>query len=259
MVMSLAKLRAVAICLTLLIPAGAARAAEKITVFAAASLTDALNAIDEDYTKRAGQAVTASFAASSTLARQIEAGAPAQVFVSADAKWMDYLAGKQLIVSASRVDLLGNRLALIAPSDSPSGPVAVGLGLDWDRLLGPDGRLAVGDPAHVPAGLYARDALERLGQWQHLAPRLARADDVRGALALVERGDAPLGIVYVTDARISPRVKILGVFPDSSHAPIVYPAALVAGTSSPAAEAYLRYLRGPAARAVFARYGFLTP
>jgi molybdate transport system substrate-binding protein len=233
-------------------------AGEKITVFAAASLTDALGKLDAAYTARTGVAVVASFASSSTLARQIEAGAPAQLFLSADNKWMDELAGKGLIEPASRISALGNRLALIAPSDSAAGPLAIDRALDWNRLLGADGHLAVGDPDHVPAGIYAKEALTSLGAWTQLQPRLARAGDVRGALALVEHGDAPLGIVYVTDARISPKVKIVGVFPESSHSPIVYPFAIVKGAASPAVEAYFRFLTGAEARSVFASYGFAT-
>jgi molybdate transport system substrate-binding protein len=234
-------------------------AADKITVFAAASLTDALNTIDGAYRDRTGVPVVTSFAASSTLARQIEAGAPAQIFMSADTKWMDYLAKKDLIDPASRTDVLGNRLALIAPAGDAVGPLAIDSRFDWGRLLGPGGRLAVGDPDHVPAGLYAKDALGHLGAWPLLEPRLARAEDVRGALALVERGEAPLGIVYVTDARVSAKVKIVGVFPEWSHAPIVYPFAIVKGMQSPAVNAYFHYLLGPQARAVYAHYGFTTP
>jgi len=242
--------------LSLLAPA--AIAADDVTVFAAASLTDALKEIDTAYTKRSGVAVKESFAASSTLARQIEAGAPAQVFVSADTKWMDYLAQKGLIDAASRVNLLSNALAVIAPQDSPLGPRAIDASIDWPRLLGPDGKLAVGDPDHVPAGIYAKEALQRLGAWHSLESRLARAEDVRGALTLVERGEAPLGIVYVTDARVSGTVKIVGVFPPSSHSPIVYPFAIVKGAAAPAVQTYFRFLSGPEALAIYRRYGFAT-
>lgn len=228
--------------------------AQQLTVFAAASLTNALEETDSAFTKKTGVAVRESFASSSTLARQIEAGAPAQIFISADTKWMDYLIGKGLI--ATDAPLLGNTLALIAPRDSPFGARAIDSQVDWSRLLGRDGRLAVGDPDHVPAGIYAEEALKRLGAWGALEPRLARAEDVRGALALVERGDAPLGIVYVTDARTSTKVKIVGVFPTDSHAPIVYPAAIIKGAESGPARDYYQYLHGPAARAVFLRYGF---
>jgi molybdate transport system substrate-binding protein len=234
-------------------------AADKITVFAAASLTDALGAIDAAYTAKSGTPITVSFAASSTLARQIEAGAPAQIFLSADTKWMDYLDKKGLIEPGTRHNVLGNGLALIAPSDSPVAPLSIDRTLDWQHLLGPGGRLSVGDPDHVPAGIYAKEALTNLGAWPALAPHLARADDVRGALTLVERGEAPLGIVYVTDARISTKVKIVGVFPADSHSPIVYPFAIVKGAANPGVEAYFRFLNGPEARTVFNRYGFATP
>lgn len=234
-----------------------AQAADRITVFGAASLTNALQDIDSAYTKQTGTAIAESFASSSTLARQIEAGAPAQVFISADTKWMDYLAQKGLVVRETT--LLGNALALIAPADAATSPHGIDSGFDWPKFLGSNGRLAVGDPDHVPAGIYAKESLQHLGAWKMLEPRLARAEDVRGALTLVERGDAPLGIVYVTDARVSTRVKIVGVFPESSHAPIIYPAAIVKGADSLPVENYYNYLRGPAARAIFGRYGFATP
>lgn len=236
-----------------------ALAADRITIYAAASLTDALNEIDANYQKKTGVEVKASFASSSTLAKQIENGAPAQVFASADTKWMDYLDKKSLIDNSTRKNLLGNALAVIAPSDSATGPQAISAQFDWSRYLGADGRLAVGDPDHVPAGIYAKEALTNLGAWNWMQPRLARADDVRGALAFVERGEAPLGIVYVTDARISEKVKIVGVFPEASHSQIVYPFAVVKGAVSPVVAAYFHYLTGPDAAAVFRRYGFSTP
>jgi molybdate transport system substrate-binding protein len=245
------------LALVFLLSASAAIAAEKITVYAAASLTNALQDIDAAYTKRSGVVVSESFASSSTLARQIETGAPAQLFISADTKWMDYLAKKGLI--ANQTNLLGNALALIAPTDAAVSPQGIDSGLNWSKLLGDNGRLAVGDPDHVPAGIYARDALQHLGMWKMLEPRLARADDVRAALTLVERGDAPLGIVYLTDAQISTKVKIVGVFPESSHAPIVYPAGIVKSADMPPVENYYSFLRGTEARAIFAHYGFATP
>ncbi|MGB8363022.1 MAG: molybdate ABC transporter substrate-binding protein [Rhizomicrobium sp.] len=257
--MDLRKWLGMALCVLGLAWSLPAAAADKITVFAAASLTDALGELDAAYTAHTHVPVVASFASSSTLARQIEAGAPAQVFISADTKWMDYLTQKGLIEPESRINVLGNSLALIAPADQPVGPLAINRTLDWHRLLGTDGRLSVGDPSHVPAGIYAKEALTSLGVWSALEPRLARAEDVRGALALVERGEAPLGIVYVTDARISAKVKIVGVFPAASHAPIVYPFAIVKGAGSPAVEAYFRFLNGPQARSVYHRYGFATP
>jgi molybdate transport system substrate-binding protein len=236
-----------------------ALAADTITVYAAASLTDALNEIDAAYQKKTGIEVKASFASSSTLAKQIEQGAPAQVFASADIKWMDYLDKKNLIDDSTKKNLLSNALVVIAPSDSAVGPQAISASFDWAKFLGADGKLAVGDPDHVPAGIYAKESLTNLGAWNSLQAHLARADDVRGALAFVERGEAPLGIVYVTDARISHKVKIVGVFPESSHSPIVYPFAIVKSAGSPAVAAYFRYLTGPEAASVFRRYGFATP
>ena len=233
-------------------------AQDDITVFAAASLTNALQEIDGAYMRRTGEVVRHSFASSSALARQIEAGAPAQVFMSADAKWMDYLAGKGLIDAASRKDALGNALVLIAAATSPLKPITIGADTDWGALLGGDGRLSVGDPDHVPAGIYAREALVYLRVWPALEPRLARADDVRGALTLVEHGEAPIGIVYATDARISDRIKVIGTFPDTTHSPIVYPFAIVRGQSSPAVLAYYRYVTGAEGTAIFRRYGFST-
>ncbi|HEY5046772.1 MAG TPA: molybdate ABC transporter substrate-binding protein [Rhizomicrobium sp.] len=246
-------------CLAVLSVPVTGAAQDEITVFAAASLTNALQDVDAAYGRRTGVVVKHSFASSSTLARQIEAGAPAQVFLSADAMWMDYLARKNLIDSASRRNVLGNQLVLIAPKESRIAPRAIDARIDWLKLLGPDGRLSVGDPDHVPAGIYAREALQNLGAWRLVAPQLARAEDVRGALTLVERGEAPLGIVYATDARISDRVKSVGVFPDSSHSPIVYPFALVKGQASAVVLAYYRYLTGSDALAVFRRYGFSAP
>jgi molybdate transport system substrate-binding protein len=245
---------AFAIAMLALVPASKAEAGEKITVFAAASLTNALQDIDETFDRKTGNAVRESFASSSILARQIEAGAPAQIFISADTKWMNYLAKKGLI--GAQRNLLGNELALIAPTNSMLAPRAIDRATDWLRLLGSDGRLALGDPDHVPAGIYAKEALQHLGAWKDLEPRVAPAEDVRGALALVERGEAPLGIVYVTDARVSARVRIVGVFPPASHAPIVYPAAILKGANGRAVEAYFRFLGGPVARATFTRYGF---
>ena len=245
---------AVAVATVFSIPSLAGAADRQITVFAAASLTNALQQIDAAYTEKSGVPVKESFASSSTLARQIEAGAPAQVFISADTKWMDYLAQKGLV--AAQTPLLGNELALIAPADSPLRPHAIDPSFDWPRLLGRDGRLAVGDPDHVPAGIYAKEALQHLGAWKTLEPRLARADDVRGALAFVERGETPLGIVYVTDARVSAKVKIAGVFPGATHSPIVYPAAILKGAGSPSVESYYHFLQGAEARSVFMRYGF---
>lgn len=226
------------------------------TVFAAASLKTALDAIARDYQARTGRSVTLSYAASSALARQIEAGAPADLFLSADLDWMDYLAGKDLIDPASRRTLLANRLVLIGPAGR-AGTVVLDKGLDLRPLLGDDGRLAVGDVAAVPAGKYAKAALQGLGAWDGVADRLAQAENVRVALALVARGEAPLGIVYATDARAEPAVRVLGSFPPGSHPDILYPVALTR-TAGAEARDFLLYLTGPQAQAIFTATGF-TP
>lgn len=244
-------------CLCLLVPCSGACAGASVTVFAAASLTESLEAVDAAYTRANGTPVRESFASSSTLARQIEAGAPADVFVSADTQWMDYLRGRGL--AGTPALLLANALALIAPSGTPGPASAIDSNFDWRARLGGDGRLAVGDPDHVPAGIYARQALERLGAWPLLEPRLARTEDVRGALALVERADTPLGIVYVTDAHTTDRVKIVGIFPPATHDPIVYPAAMISGRDTPAVKQYFRFLCGAEAHGIFARFGFGKP
>ena len=243
-----------ALSLLLLVPFSSARAgALDVTMFAAASTTDALGEIARAHEAEGHGRIVISFAASSTLAKQIENGAPADLYLSADEVWMDYLDSRRLIVPASRIDYLGNKLVLIAPRDStlaltisPGFPLAASLG---------DGRLAMGDPDHVPAGIYGKAALEKLGVWQQVASRLARAEDVRGALAYVERGEAAAGIVYASDAARA-EVRVVATFPPDTHPPIRYPMALVAGRDTPAARAFYDYLRGPAARAVFERYGF---
>lgn len=224
-----------------------------ITVFAAASLTNALEEVSKGFTEAGGAPVKLSFAASSVLARQIESGAQADVFVSADLEWMDYLEQRKLIQTASRKNLLGNRLVLIAPAASTT-TLKLTPGVNLLAALG-DGRLATGEVETVPAGRYAKAALTQLGVWDSIAPRIAGAENVRAALAFVARGEAPLGIVYATDARAEPRVRIVDVFPESSHPPIVYPIALTAG-AAPAAQAYLRYVGGDEARKIFERYGF---
>lgn len=233
-----------------------ARAAEQ-TIFAAASLTDALGDVGTLWVAAGHAPFRAVFAASSTLARQVEQGAPATLFASADAKWMDWLAARHLIAADTRRNLLGNRLVLIVPADHPAH-LTIAPGADIAGLLGPGGRLATGNPAHVPVGLYAEQALRRLGLWDTLAPRLAGTEDVRAALLLVERGEAPAGIVYATDAAVSARVTVAGTFPADSHDAIVYPFAVTAAGDSPDARALLAFLAGPQARAVFARRGFAT-
>lgn len=234
-----------------------AHAADKVTVFAAASLTNAMQDIAAQYQKEKGVQVVSSFASSSTLARQIEQGAPADVFISADQQWMDYSIGKQQMVENTRYTLLGNELVLVAAKASKISHVEINDKTEWATLLG-DSRLAVGDPDHVPAGIYAKEALQKLGAWTTLEPKLARASDVRGALALVEREEAPLGIVYGSDALASQKVKVVGTFPASSHKPVEYPMAIVKDHENPAVSAFYAYLKTPAASAIFKHYGF-TP
>ena len=229
-----------------------ARAAD-VTVFAAASLTDALTEIGDAYRHDTGNAVVFSFAASSALTRQIEASSGADVFVSADADWMDYLDSRGLIAHVSRVDLLGNRLVLIAPADSRI-VLAAKPHFDLAGALG-EGRLALADPAAVPAGKYAKAALTYLGVWDTVANNVVPAENVRVALAYVARGEASLGIVYATDARAEPRVHVVAVFPDDAYPRIVYPAALTK-EARPQARAFLAYLSGARARAIFTKAGF---
>lgn len=224
-----------------------------VTVYAAASLTNVLQAVGAEYTRASGVPVKFSFAASSVLARQIEAGAPADVFLSADREWMDYLEQRGAIAAATRANVLGNRLALIAPADSRV-ELEIGPNFALRRALG-RGRLATGDPDTVPAGRYARAALTALGVWSGVEDRLVRADDVRAALAFVARGEALLGIVYATDARVDRRVRIVALFPEGTHPPIVYPVALTT-SARPAAAGFVAFLRSPAARAAYERAGF---
>lgn len=231
--------------------AGAAQAAP-VTVFAAASLKNALDEVGAEYDKAGGE-VRFSYAASSAIARQIEQGAPADVYVSADSDWMNYLAERKLIVAASRRDLLTNRLALIAPADSKVA-LKVGRGMPLAKALG-TGRLAVAGP-DVPAGKYARASLTALGVWGDVSSKLAQAENVRSALQYVARGETPLGVVYDTDAKVEPKVRIVGLFPDGSHPKIVYPAAVVAGSNNPDAARFLAFMSTPRAAAVFRKYGF---
>jgi len=225
-----------------------------VVVFAAASMKNALDDVDAAFTRSTGTKVVASYAASSALMKQIEQGAPADVFISADLDWMDYGSQKQVINDATRVNLLGNRLVLIAPKDSKLGNVVIGPGFDLAQLAG-DGRIATGDVRAVPVGKYAKAALEKLGSWDAAAPKFAMMENVRAALTLVARGEAPLGIVYATDAKVDPSVKIIGTFPDDSHPAIVYPIAATT-TAKPEAQSYLTYLRSANAKAIFEKYGF---
>ena len=225
-----------------------------VTAFAAASMKNAIDDINAAFTKASGIKVTASLAASSALAKQIEQGAPADLFASADLAWMDYLDEKKLIKAGTRSNLLGNKLVLIAPKESKLNHIDIGQGFDIAKLAG-DGRIAVANVAAVPAGKYAKAALEKLGGWAAAEKKLASADNVRAALALVGRGEAPLGIVYETDAKVDANVKIIGHFPDGSHPAIVYPVALTA-TAKPEAQQYLDFMRGAAAKTIFEKYGF---
>jgi molybdate transport system substrate-binding protein len=230
-------------------------AQEQITVFAAASLKNALDDANAAFTKAAGVKVIASYEASSSLARQIEQGAPADVFISADLRWMDYAVERKLIKPDTRVNLLGNKLVLIAPAESTIGNVTIAPGFDIAKLAG-DGRIAVADVKAVPAGLYAKAALEKLGAWAAAEPKLAQAENVRATLAFVARGETPVGIVYETDARIEPKVKIIGVFPVDSYPPVTYPVAATTDTKKPVVGQYLNFLRTSAAKAIFEKYGF---
>jgi molybdate transport system substrate-binding protein len=229
--------------------------AQQLTVFAAASLTDAMKDVSVQWTQAGHKALRLSFGSSSTLALQIEQGAPANLFASADQKWMDHLAGKHLIAADTRKDLLGNELVLVVPADHPR-QVTIAPGFKLLAMLGPSGRLATGDPAHVPVGIYAEQALKKLGLWEAVAPRLAAAADVRSALLLVERGEAPAGIVYATDAAASNAVMVAGKFPANTHDPIAYPFAVTKTGDTPEARALLTFLSGPQARAIFIKRGF---
>ncbi|WP_120512077.1 molybdate ABC transporter substrate-binding protein [Photobacterium salinisoli] len=230
-------------------------AQEKVLVFAASSLTNALNELAESYENTSGNEVVLSFASSSTLARQLAQGAPADLYLSANTKWMDYAAEQQVINSKSRNDLLHNRLVLVTHQSESVDSVP--LKGSWDITEALNGsRLAVGDPKHVPAGIYAKEALASLGLWQQAEPLLARANNVRSALLLVERQEAKFGIVYQTDAQIAQNVKIVAQFPEQSHQPITYPIALTQQTPSQAAQGFYEYLRSSDAAEVFKRYGF---
>lgn len=237
----------------------AARADGDVVVFAAASLKNALDAVDTAWKAEGGKSATASYAASSALAKQIEQGAPADVFISADLEWMKYLADKKLIKDGSEVKLLGNRIVLVAPKDS-AAKADIAANFDLAGLLG-EGRLAMGDVKAVPAGKYGKAALEKLGVWGSVEGKIAQAENVRAALKLVSTGEAPLGIVYQTDATAEPGVKIVGIFPEDSHPSIVYPVGVTAGSKSADAEAYVKYLQSAKARELFEAQGFtmLTP
>jgi molybdate transport system substrate-binding protein len=227
-----------------------------VTIFAAASLKTALDDIAAAWQKETGKSARISYAASGALARQIEAGAPADIFISADVPWMDYVADRKLIKPDTRRNLLGNALVLVVPADSKAEPLELNAQTDLLGLLGSDGRLALGEPKSVPAGAYAQKALASLGLWDKLKGRLAQTESVRATLVFVARGEAPAGIVYRSDAHAEPKVKVLGTFPESSHAPIVYPVAIIAASANPDAKAFLDFLAGPTASAIFKRESF---
>ncbi len=249
-------MRRLLILATLLL-APATAFAQDLTVFAAASLTDAMRDVAAAWEAQGNPKLRMNFAASSTLARQIEQGAGANIFASADAQWMDWAAQRNLIAPDTRRTLLGNALVLVEAKDRMK-PVQIGPGWDVMALLGPDGRLAVGDPTNVPAGTYAQQALTRLGLWDAVKPRLASSDSVRSALLLVERGEAPAGIVYSTDAAVAPGVAIAGIFPENTHDPVIYPFAVTKSGDTPQARALMTFLAGPQAIALFAKRGFRT-
>jgi molybdate transport system substrate-binding protein len=229
--------------------------AKELVIFAAASLKNALDEATAAWVKETGKpAPRISYAASNALAKQLEQGAPADIFLSADLDWMDYAAGKNLIRPETRISLLANRIALIAPADS-TVKVALTAGLDLTPALGA-GRLAMGNVESVPAGKYGKAALEKLGSWDKVKDKVAQADNVRAALFLVGRGEAPLGIVYATDAAAEPKVRVLATFPEDSHPPIIYPVAVTKDSGNPDAQAFLAWLRGNGPKAVFEKQGF---
>lgn len=234
--------------------AGAAAETKPVVVFAAASLKNALDKIAKDWEAKSGSKVTSSYAASSAIAKQIEAGAPVDLFISADLKWMDWLAERKLINEASRKTLLGNTLVLIAPKDSAVA-LKIEKGFKLAEALG-EGRLAMGDTKSVPAGVYGQAALASLGVWDQVSAKVAGAENVRVALTYVARGETPLGIVYGTDAKSEPQVKVVDTFPADSHPPIIYPAALTAASANATAKTFLELLSSGDATSIFKGEGF---
>jgi molybdate transport system substrate-binding protein len=225
-----------------------------VVVFAAASLKNALDAINAQWQRETGKKAVISYAASSALAKQIEQGAPAQIFISADLDWMDYLASKNLIKTATRTNLLANRIVLIARKDEAQ-PVEIKAGFDLNKILG-EGRLAIANVESVPAGKYGKAALEKLGVWANVSNKIAQAENVRAALLLVSRGEAPAGIVYQTDAAADTNVKIIGLFPEDTHPPIIYPIAITANATAADAAAFLAYIKSANAKPMFEAQGF---
>ena len=250
------KARALALAAALWVGAANAEAAEELVVLAAASTLAAMEEVAGSFAAAGLGRTRVSYASSGALARQIEIGAPADVFLSANALWMDYLAGRGLIEAASRRDLLSNALVLVAPFDSPI-ELTIAPGFPLSEVLG-QGHLAMGDPDHVPAGIYGREALVSLGVWDSVAGRVAAVRDARAALALVSRGEAAAGIVYASDVHGGKRVRVLGRFPATSHRAIVYPVAAIAGRMRPLTAAFLDFLRSSEARAAFRRHGFIV-
>lgn len=227
-----------------------------VTVFAAASLKESLDKVSTEWTRQSGQKVVVSYAGSSELAKQIENGAPADVFISADSQWMDYLQQRNLIDQTTRFDLVGNRLVLIAPATSALQSVALEPAAIL-KAIG-DGRLSTAETISVPAGRYARQSLANLGLWDTVSGKLAESDNVRAAMLFVARGDAPLGIVYATDSQAESRVRVVATFPDDSHDAIIYPAARVVRANASMIKGFLKFLRGPEAITIFKKAGFRT-
>lgn len=234
--------------------AAAADDSNTVLVFGAASLTNVLDELSKAFTAETKVPVKASLAASSVLAKQIEAGAPADVFFSADLEWMDYLEQRKLLKPGSRHDVVGNKLVLIAPADS-TVTLKIGQGVDFGPALGAQGKLATGDPDSVPVGKYAQAALQKLGVWDQVSGQMVRAENVRAALAFVARGEAPLGIVYKTDALAQKKVKIVAEFPDDTHPPIRYPIALTTHDGA-GAQQFVDFVRSKPAAEIFRKYGF---
>jgi molybdate transport system substrate-binding protein len=247
-------LAAAAFAVFSMVSANAVSADERLTVFAAASLKNALDAVNTACEASVGEKANVSYAASSALAKQIEEGAPADIFISADLDWMKYLSDRKLVKPETEVKLLGNQIVLIAPADSPA-MTTIAPSFDLAGLIG-DGKLAMGDVKAVPAGKYGKAALESLGVWNSVERNVAQAENVRAALKLVATGEAALGIVYQTDAKAEPGVKIIGMFPEDTHPPIVYPAAQLAASTADRATAFLECLRSDAAKALFEEQGF---
>jgi molybdate transport system substrate-binding protein len=237
-------------------PPGTAQKAQGdgLVIFAAASLKNALDAANAQWQKETNKPAKISYAASSALAKQIEQGAPAQMFISADLDWMDYLTGKNLIKADTRSNFLGNRIVLVAPKDKAQA-VEIKAGFDLAKVVG-DGRLSMANVDAVPAGKYGKVALEKLGVWGGVSGKIAQAENVRAALLLVSRGEAPAGIVYQTDAASDPSVAIIGTFPADTHPPIIYPIALTAGADHPDAAAFLAFLKSAKAKPFFDAQGF---